>query len=218
MLDACFTPCNTIRRPRCGCYQLVCSYSHRSSCSRAAGRFRNHLDGLSNVVRSKMHANLFCLFVEARSDTPRTRIFASWEEAYAHERANAQSAGWGACFRGQALRRTQIVTGIQCLQQGQGISFMANYLVIFLLQLGVKNVYLLSVGISTLVAGLTMAGFFVQDYFGRRVMLIGGGAVMGASLITVAGLTSTSEPLTGAARTACVALSECRNLVHSESR
>lgn len=95
---------------------------------------------------------------------------------------------------------------------------MANYLVIFLLQLGVKNVYLLSVGISTLVAGLTMAGFFVQDYFGRRVMLIGGGAVMGASLITVAGLTSTSEPLTGAARTACVALSECRNLVHSESR
>lgn len=68
------------------------------------------------------------------------------ETAYAHERANAHSATWASCFRGQALRRTQIVVGIQCLQQGQGISFMANYLVVFLLQLGVTNVYALSVG------------------------------------------------------------------------
>jgi DNA-binding transcriptional LysR family regulator len=49
----------------------------------------------------------------------------------AHEEAISAhgQAKWSDCFRGSDLKRTLIVLGIQCLQQGQGIGFMSQYLV-----------------------------------------------------------------------------------------
>ena len=58
--------------------------------------------------------------------------------------AHGQSS-WINCFRGSDLKRTLIVAGIQCFQQGQGIGFMSQYLVVFLLQLGFSQVYLILV-------------------------------------------------------------------------
>jgi hypothetical protein len=91
-----------------------------------------------------------------------------------------------------------IVLGIQCLQQGQGISFMANYLVIFFMQLGIPDPYKILVIIGAILIVLTAAGFFVQDFFGRRTLLISGGAVMAGSLLAVGGITTANPTPTGA--------------------
>lgn len=47
------------------------------------------------------------------------------EETYALELENG-SVRWGQCFRGVDRKRTLIVLGIQCLQQGQGARTMSG--------------------------------------------------------------------------------------------
>lgn len=54
---------------------------------------------------------------------------------------------------------------------------------------------------------LTAGGFFVQDYFGRRFLLMSGGVVMAGSLIGVAGITTVTPSPSGGRANACVALS-----------
>lgn len=44
-------------------------------------------------------------------------------------------------FRGTDLRRTMISVGVQCLQQAQGSSYMTSYIVLFLISLGMTNVF-----------------------------------------------------------------------------
>ncbi|KAJ9121288.1 hypothetical protein QFC24_004624 [Naganishia onofrii] len=119
------------------------------------------------------------------------------EENYERERENGR-VSWGQCFRGIDRKRTLIVLGIQCLQQGQGISFMANYLVIFLMQLGIKDVFMILVIIYAILVILTALGFWAQDFVGRRRLLIGGGCVMAASLIAVGAITTANPTPTGA--------------------
>lgn len=46
---------------------------------------------------------------------------------------------WVDIFRGSNGKRTFIATGLQALQQAQGINFMGSYLVIFFQQLGFTN-------------------------------------------------------------------------------
>jgi sugar porter (SP) family MFS transporter len=130
------------------------------------------------------------------------------EENYAREVANG-SVTWAQCFRGVDLKRTLIVLGVQCLQQGQGISFMANYLVIFFMQLGIQDPYMILVIIGAILICLTAAGFFVQDFLGRRTLLIWGGSVMAGSLIAVGGITTITPSPTGARANGAVFLSEC---------
>ncbi|KAK4687587.1 hypothetical protein P7C73_g2530, partial [Tremellales sp. Uapishka_1] len=96
---------------------------------------------------------------------------------------------WLDCFRSTDLKRTLIVLGVQCLQQGQGISFMSSYLVVFLLQLGFSQVYLILVIVGALLTVLTSVGFFTQDFIGRRALLMIGGAIQAICLISVGGLT-----------------------------
>ncbi|ORY61060.1 general substrate transporter [Leucosporidium creatinivorum] len=128
------------------------------------------------------------------------------EEAAARERELASTVSWAQCFRGTDGFRTFIVAGVQCLQQGQGISFMSNYLVVFFLQLGISNVWMILVVVYVIIVFLTIGGFFVQDFFGRRFLLVGGGAVMAGALIAVAGITTVTPSPTGARANACVAL------------
>jgi hypothetical protein len=56
----------------------------------------------------------------------------------------------------------------------------------------------------------TATGFFTQDYFGRRTLLMTGGSVMGASMLALAGVVaSTSDgTVTGAKANVCVFFSE----------
>lgn len=54
---------------------------------------------------------------------------AALEQAHQESLSAHGQARWLDCFRGSDLKRTLIVLGVQCLQQGQGIGFMSNYLV-----------------------------------------------------------------------------------------
>ncbi|KAL8279447.1 hypothetical protein RQP46_008259 [Phenoliferia psychrophenolica] len=128
------------------------------------------------------------------------------EEACARERALESSTSWMQCFRGKDGYRTFIVSGVQCLQQGQGIGFMSSYLVIFFFQLGLTNVWQIIIILYVIVVVLTLGGFFVQDFFGRRFLLMSGGAIMAASLIGVGGITAVTPQPVGARANACVAL------------
>ena len=72
--------------------------------------------------------------------------------------------GWLECFKGRNLARTNVCVGVQrsvsncrqthafeidenagarSLQQGQGLAFIANYMVIFFIQLGIQNPYMI---------------------------------------------------------------------------
>nr|WVH01927.1 membrane transporter [Naematelia aurantialba] len=115
-------------------------------------------------------------------------------------------SSWIDCFRGSDLKRTLIVMGIQCLQQGQGIGFMSQYLIIFFLQLGFTNAYEILVIIGGLLFVLTCVGFFTQDYVGRRVLLMVGAAIQGGSLICVGAITMAYDTLSSGQRNGCLAL------------
>ena len=115
-------------------------------------------------------------------------------------------ATWAECFRGSDLRRTAIVAGVQCLQQGQGLGFMSNYLVVFLIQLGISNVYVILVAVVTISTVLAAVGSFTQDFFGRRALLVGGACFMGSALLSVAGITYSYPVLTKNLQNACIGL------------
>lgn len=56
----------------------------------------------------------------------------------------------------------------------------------------------------------TATGFFTQDYFGRRTLLMTGGAVMGASMLALAGVVASTSngTVTGAKANVCVFFSK----------
>ena len=56
----------------------------------------------------------------------------------------------------------------------------------------------------------TASGFFTQDYFGRRTLLMTGGAIMGASMFALAGVVASTADgtVTGAKAIVCVFFSE----------
>lgn len=58
---------------------------------------------------------------QADLDKELNEISAAYEE-----QAKSKSIGWAQLFRGTDRRRTLIAIGMQCLQQGQGISFMVS--------------------------------------------------------------------------------------------
>lgn len=81
--------------------------------------------------------------VDARAEVAEIRtgqyllLESTWTEAdlrspsaYEAEKALYSGVEWGQLFKGTNARRTLISIGLQCLQQGQGISFMANYLLV----------------------------------------------------------------------------------------
>lgn len=61
--------------------------------------------------------------------------------AFQEERELAKSLGWSDLFRQPDLRRLLIATGVQSLQQAQGSSYMTNYIVSFLIGVGVVNYF-----------------------------------------------------------------------------
>lgn len=158
---------------------------------------------------------------------------AALEQAHEESISAHGQAKWSDCFRGSDLKRTLIVLGIQCLQQGQGIGFMSQYLVsvagiraiglaashardiavadalpqvVFFLQIGFTQVYLILVIVGALLVVLTSVGFFTQDFIGRRMLLMIGALFQGAALMSVGGITKAFPVLTDSQRNACVGL------------
>lgn len=126
--------------------------------------------------------------VDAAAEVAEMRV------AYETDKALHSGVEWVELFRGSNLRRTLISMGLQCLQQAQGISFMANYLLVTFISLGFQDVYMLlfAVRLSRLVSalcstladvtvtlqlgcmmlGLSFFGFVLPDLLGRRTLLL----------------------------------------------
>jgi SP family sugar:H+ symporter-like MFS transporter len=144
--------------------------------------------------------------VHLRTNTSREVIEQEAQLMAAQENENKQTFGgtWADCFkwvlmlipfligqkltiyhRGTNLRRTLIATGVQCLQQAQGSSFMSTYAVVFFQNLGIKDEYRIIV-LLLLVQTLASAfAFYLPDRFGRRRILISMAIVMGLCMLFV---------------------------------
>ncbi|KAH6667951.1 hypothetical protein B0J14DRAFT_704389 [Halenospora varia] len=113
---------------------------------------------------------------------------------------HSSDGSWMDLFRGSNLRRTIISVTLPTIEGWQGQSFMGNYLIVFLISLGVKNTYLLALLIqSTLLAMVTLS-FWAPDYIGRRPMLIVGTATMWISMYITAGVSGRDTTVTSDTR------------------
>ncbi|KAL4789424.1 hypothetical protein BDV19DRAFT_383133 [Aspergillus venezuelensis] len=95
------------------------------------------------------------------------------------------------CFKGTNLRRTIIAMGVQTLQQAQGVSFIQNFVVTFMEQLGFPDPlrsYLLVTGCSFAVHIIT---FLTFDKIGRRPSLFLGAILLAGTMIGTGAATST---------------------------
>ncbi|KAM0753518.1 general substrate transporter [Meredithblackwellia eburnea MCA 4105] len=104
-------------------------------------------------------------------------------EAY-HRQKQMKSTSWFQLFRGTDRRRTLIGIGMQCLQQGQGISFMNNYLNVTLLALGFANTYKILVILYSCKVIISVLGFYLPDRVGRRPLVLGGSTCMLFAMMT----------------------------------
>ncbi|ORY82922.1 general substrate transporter [Leucosporidium creatinivorum] len=109
-------------------------------------------------------------------------------------------------FKGTDLRRTMISVGVQCLQQAQGSSYMTNYIVLFLISLGMTNVFQVVMILYCLYLAAILFSFILPDYFGRRPMLIWGAAVCAACLTIVSALNVGISPATDSSQKAGLAM------------
>jgi hypothetical protein len=64
-------------------------------------------------------------------------------QAHEDQQAAHNNVAWLDCFKGSDLLRTSIVMGVQCLQQGQGLSFLSQYLIVFFQRIGIQQPYLI---------------------------------------------------------------------------
>lgn len=93
------------------------------------------------------------------------------------------------CFKGTNRRRTFAAMGVQILQQAQGVSFIQNFIVTFMQQLGFPD----ALKTNVLVTGCGFAAHFVTfitfDKLGRRNSLILGSVGMAATMLGTGGAT-----------------------------
>jgi MFS family permease len=127
-----------------------------------------------------------------------------WELLVAAEQEQHElhhATAWADCLRGTNLRRTAIVVGVQCLQQAQGNSFIANYSVVFLQTIGIKDTYKITVLLYFVNLAAAGFAFYAADRLGRRKLLFGAACVMAACMFAVASITgfdSNPESIKGA--------------------
>ncbi|ORX40002.1 general substrate transporter [Kockovaella imperatae] len=128
--------------------------------------------------------------------------------AFEEDRLNAKQAGWADLLSGPDLRRALIAIGVQCLQQAQGSSYMNNYIVPFLQDTGVKNVFPVIMGLNCLYYVSLLSGHFLPDMVGRRIVLMATSAFCGTCLLSVASITTAAggSPPTSSMQRASIAL------------
>ncbi|ODQ68887.1 hypothetical protein LIPSTDRAFT_101206 [Lipomyces starkeyi NRRL Y-11557] len=111
------------------------------------------------------------------------------------------------CFKGANLRRTICAMGVQILQQAQGVSFIQNFIVVFMQQLGFSD----SLRSNVLVTGCGFAvhivTFLTFDKMGRRLSLMIGAFGMAAMMLGVGGTTAKGvKNLSTSAQNGCVTM------------
>lgn len=122
---------------------------------------------------------------------------------------------WIEIWRGANRRRTLIAIGIQCIQQAQGISFVASYLVLTFNQLGFTSksdiistllfgIRLITADSNLILVGIFLeylicscAGFILPDYIGRRPLLLWSACIMTVCMMTFGGIAGAFPQPTG---------------------
>lgn len=99
---------------------------------------------------------------------------------------HVDESSWVDLFKGSNLRRTIIALVIPTVETWQGLSFIGNYLVVFLISLGTTNTYQLVVLINSVLLMTLTFFFWAPDFFGRRTLLLFGSACMWAFMFIVA--------------------------------
>ncbi|KAK9235055.1 hypothetical protein V1525DRAFT_435052 [Lipomyces kononenkoae] len=123
------------------------------------------------------------------------------------QRAHHNATSFVDCFRGSNLHRTITAMGVQILQQAQGVSFVNNYVVVFMQQLGFNN----ALSSNVIVIGCGWAAnvfcFYMFSRIGRRPILLVGAFAMAIMMFVIGGLASKgTDHLTSSAKSAAVAM------------
>ncbi|KAK9235045.1 general substrate transporter [Lipomyces kononenkoae] len=111
------------------------------------------------------------------------------------------------CIRGTNLRRTICAMGVQTLQQAQGVSFIQNFIVVFMQQLGFAD----SLRTNVLVTGCGFAvhcvTFITFDKIGRRQAMMIGALGLATMMLAVGGVTAKGVGnLSNSAQNGCAAM------------
>lgn len=93
------------------------------------------------------------------------------------------------CFRGTNFRRTTIAAGVQILQQAQGVSFINNYIVTFMRQLGFQDPLKSNVIVTVCGLAANIISLYTFDRVGRRTSMFVGAFFMGVMMMGVGGAT-----------------------------
>ncbi|GAA5834241.1 hypothetical protein JCM9279_004254 [Rhodotorula babjevae] len=126
--------------------------------------------------------------------------------AFEHEKA-IQKPSIFAVFKGSDRRRALIAVGVMCLQQAQGSSYMTNYIVLFLIALGMTDVFKIVMALYCLYLAAILCSFYLPDRFGRRPMLMLGALVCATALtITCAINVGYGDAITSGAQKAGLAM------------
>ncbi|KAF4473088.1 high-affinity glucose transporter [Fusarium albosuccineum] len=98
------------------------------------------------------------------------------------------------CFRGTNLRRTIIAMSVQILNQAQGVSFIQNFIVTFMQQLGFPDPLRTNVIVTGCSFAVHIITFLTFDKIGRRHSLSIGAVGMAGTMLGTGIATATGSP------------------------
>ncbi|KAK9319698.1 monosaccharide transporter [Lipomyces orientalis] len=97
------------------------------------------------------------------------------------------------CFKGSNLRRTVIAMSVQILQQAQGVSFIQNFIVTFMQQLGFPNALRTNVMVTGCSFAVHVVTFLKIDKVGRRRSLFLGALGLAVTMLGTGAATATGS-------------------------
>ncbi|OHF03673.1 hypothetical protein CORC01_00992 [Colletotrichum orchidophilum] len=97
------------------------------------------------------------------------------------------------CFKGTNLRRTIIAMGVQILQQAQGVSFIQNFIVTFMQQLGFPDPLRTNLMVTGCSFAVHIITFLTFDKIGRRRSLSLGAVGLAGTMIGTGAATATGS-------------------------
>ncbi|BGP36744.1 proteinral substrate transporter [Rhodotorula kratochvilovae] len=131
---------------------------------------------------------------------------AALHAAFEHEKS-LQKPSVFALFKGSDRRRALIAIGVMCLQQAQGSSYMTSYIVLFLMALGMTDVFKVVMALYCLYLAAILCSFYLPDRFGRRPLLMYGALACAVCLtITCAINVGYGDAITQSAQKAALAM------------
>lgn len=95
------------------------------------------------------------------------------------------------CFKGSNLKRTSIAMGVQILQQAQGVSFIQNFIVTFMQQLGFPDPLRTNMMVTGCGFAVHIITFLTFDRIGRRRSLTWGAVGLACCMLGTGAATAT---------------------------